>query len=155
MTFDEWLKTVPAELTEDALWKMKAYRLAVFAADLAWSDVTKLAQDNRTRSLSDQLYRAIGSVGANIAEGYGRSSGKDEARFWEYALGSGREARHWYYAGRHILSADVAAHRIKLMTEITKLLLTMIPAQRQRRLADDAAIYSADFPDLLDDPPLP
>ncbi len=155
MTFDEWLKTVPPELSGDALWRMKVYRLAVFAADLAWADVTTLAADHRTRSLADQLYRAIGSIGANVAEGYGRSSGKDEVRFWEYALGSGREARNWYYAGRHILSPEVAMHRIRLLTEITKLLLAMIPAQRQHRLADETAAYSADASGLLDNPPLP
>jgi len=48
---------------------MKVYRLALFASDLAWHDVCKLAQDKRTTGLSDQLYRALGSIGANIAEG--------------------------------------------------------------------------------------
>jgi four helix bundle protein len=155
MTFDEWLKTVPAELSEDALWRMKVYRLAVFAGDLAWVDVTKLATDQRTRSLADQLYRAIGLIGANVAEGYGRSSGKDEVRFWEYALGSEREARKWYYAGRHILSPDVAVHRMKVLTEIIRLLLAMIPAQGHRRLAEDSAPYSAETSDLFDHLPMP
>ncbi|MFN8404533.1 MAG: four helix bundle protein [Anaerolineales bacterium] len=38
-------------------------------------------------------YEAVGSVGANISEGYSRSSGKDRARFYEYALGPARESR--------------------------------------------------------------
>ena len=41
MTFDEWLLTVPPEFTQDPLWRMKVYQLALFAADLAWFDVTK------------------------------------------------------------------------------------------------------------------
>jgi hypothetical protein len=81
MNYDEWLKTVPPELTDDPLWRMEAYRLAVFAGDLAWTDVTKLASDRRTLSLSDQLFRAVGSIAANIAEGYSRGTGKDHARF--------------------------------------------------------------------------
>jgi four helix bundle protein len=108
MTFKEWLETVPRELSEDPLWRMEVYRLSVFAADLAWPDVTKLIGDKRTMSLADQLYRAVGSVSANIAEGYGRQSGKDQARYYEYALGSAREARNWYYHGRHILTDLVA-----------------------------------------------
>ena len=93
MTYNEWLASVPPELTNDPLWRMEVYRLAVFASDLAWHDVSKLAEDKRTVSLSDQLYRAIGSVSANIAEGYSRRSGKDQARFYEYALGSARSPR--------------------------------------------------------------
>ena len=116
MTYDEWLASVPSEFTQDPLWRMKVYRLAVFAGDLAWRDVSKLAQDKRTIGLSDQLYRSVGSVSANIAEGYSRRSGKDQARFYEYALGSAREARGWYYQGRHILSEGVVTHRIKLLT---------------------------------------
>jgi len=62
ITYEEWLASVPSELTNDPLWNMKVYRLAVFLGDLAWYDVSKLAQDKRTVSLSDQLYRAVGSV---------------------------------------------------------------------------------------------
>ncbi len=85
--YEEWLATVPTEFTGDPLWRMEAYRLALFAADLAWHDVCKLAQDKRTIEVADQLFRAVGSVHANISEGYSRQSGKDQARFYEYALG--------------------------------------------------------------------
>jgi four helix bundle protein len=50
--------------------------------------------------LSDQLYEAVGSVSANLAEGYSRGTGKDRARFYEYALGSARESRDWYFKAR-------------------------------------------------------
>ncbi|MFQ6102006.1 MAG: hypothetical protein ACE5OS_12345 [Anaerolineae bacterium] len=60
MNYQEWEQGVPVEITGDRLWRMEVYRLALFAADLAWNDVTKLAQDRRTRGLSDQLYRATG-----------------------------------------------------------------------------------------------
>ena len=77
-------------------------------------------KDERTRSLANQLYRAIGSISANIAEGYSRRSRKDRARFYEYALGSAREARTWYYQGRNILSAKVVSHRLQLLTKDRK-----------------------------------
>lgn len=92
MTYEEWLKTVPEAITKDALWNMKAYRLALFLNDVAWHDVTKLTRDARTLKVADQLYRAVGSIGANIAEGYSRRSGKERAHFYEYALGSARRA---------------------------------------------------------------
>jgi len=155
MTFEEWLDAVPTDLTDDPLWRMEVYRLALFAGDLAWRDVSRLAQDKRTISLSDQLYEAVGSISANIAEGYSRSSGKDEARFYEYSLGSAREARTWYFQGRHVLGAAVAAHRIKLLTQIIRLLLTIIPVERRRKLAEGRVAYDTNIADLLNNPPMP
>src|SRR5438270_13542036 len=107
MKYDEWLISVPAAIREDSLWKMETYRMARFVADLGWHDVTKLLQDKRTVDLSSQLYRALGSISANISEGYSRGTGRDRARFYEYALGSARESRGWYYKGRHILAEQV------------------------------------------------
>ncbi len=130
MNYREWEKAVPVEVTKDSLWKMKAYRLALFSADLAWKDSTKLAGDRRTSSLSDQLYRSVGSIGANLAEGYSRASGRDRARFYEYALGSAREARDWYCKARHALGTEVTTHRLHLLAEVIRLVLTMIPEQR-------------------------
>jgi four helix bundle protein len=94
MDYEEWEKSIPQAITQDPLWKMKVYRMALFAADIGWEDVTKLAQDRRTIGLSNQLYEALGSTSANTAEGYSRSSSKDQARFYEYALGSPREIRN-------------------------------------------------------------
>jgi len=130
MNFEEWVKSVPGQITADSLWKMEAYRLALFAADLGWHDVTKLTRDRRTLDIASQLYRALGSIEANISEGYSRGSGKDRARFYEYALGSGRESRGWYYKGRHVLGNAVTVHRLRLLTQIVCLLLAMVPDQR-------------------------
>ena len=132
MTFDEWEAGVPSYFRNDPLWSVAAYRKSLFLADIGWPDVTKLITDRRTISLADQLYRAAGSVGANIAEGYSRGSGRDRVRFYEYSLGSARESRDWYYKGRHILGDVVVDHRCDLLTEIIRLLLTMIPEQRPR-----------------------
>src|SRR5206468_7807587 len=94
-------------------------------------------KDKRTLDLSDQLYRALGSIGANISEGYSRSSGKDRARFYEYALGSARESRGWYFNGRHVLGLEVAEHRMNLLTHIIRLLLTILPSERQHYLREE------------------
>ena len=155
MKFGEWLEGVPEELTGDPLWRMEAYRLAVFAGDLAWSDVSRLVKDGRTRGLADQLFRAIGSVAANIAEGYSKSSHKDQARFYEYALGSAREARTWYYQGRRVLPEAVLAHRMDLLTQIIRLLLATVHSTRGRKLYEQPADYTASVSALVDDPPMP
>jgi len=154
MTYKEWEQRVPEEITGDPLWRMEAYRLALFAADLAWPDVTKPVQDKRTIGLADQLYRSVGAVSSDIAEGYSRQSGKDQARFYEYALGSAREGRNWYYEGRHVLGESVTSHRLKLQTQIIRLLLTMIPNERGYKLHEAEPAYDAADSLLLADIPI-
>ena len=80
--------------------------------------------------LADQLYRSLGSISANLAEGYSRGTGRDRARFYEYALGSARESRDWTFKARHVLGEAVFHHRLQLLTRVIQLLLTMIPQQR-------------------------
>ena len=141
MDYGEWARTVPDAITNDMLWKVQAYRLGLFAADLGWSDVTKLVSDKRTVALSDQLYRALGSISANIAEGYSRESQKDTARYYEYALGSARESRDWYYKARHILSDAVMTERVHLLTQVIRLLMTMVQHQRGSFIKEEPETY--------------
>jgi len=145
MNYEQWLGSVPVEITGDPLWKVEAYRLALFVAELGWHDVTKLIRDKRTMELADQLYRALGSIGANISEGCSRGGGRDRAHFYEYALGSARESRGWHYHGRQLLGQTVAEHRMRLLTQIIRLLLTMIPDQRPATFHEDSASYRADL----------
>lgn len=148
-SYADWEDQVPDLIKADAVWKMEVYRLALFLSDLAWYDVSKLMQDKRTVSLADQLYRSVGSVSANVEEGFSRSSGRDRARFYEYSLGSARESRGWYYKARHVLTDVVAEHRLELCTSVIKLLLTLIPQERasksertQKRLGEKRAPYT-------------
>ncbi len=151
MTYEIWMKSIPAEITDDPLWKMEVYRLALFAAELGWHDVTKLVGDKRTLDMAGQLY----PIEANISEGYSRGGGRDRARFYEYALGSARETRGWCYKGRHVLGETVAEHRIRLLTQIIRLLLTMIPDQRAHGsfLHEDGPDYRTNCDQALAEPP--
>jgi len=141
INYEQWLASVPAEVTEDALWRTEVYRLALFLGDLAWYDVRKLAKNPSMISLSDQLYRATGSISANISEGYSRTSGKEQARFYEYALGSAREARDWYFKSRHVLGQVVIEHRLKLLAQIIRQLLKMVPKYREKRIHEERVVY--------------
>jgi four helix bundle protein len=154
VNYDEWEKGLPRDVTGDTLWKIEAYRLGLFAGYLAWEDVSKLVRDRRTLELTGQLYDAVGSVGAHVAEGYSRSSGKDRVRFYEYSLGSAREGRHWYLQAQPILGEPVVRHRISLLTQIIRLLLTMIPDQRQITIRETEVVYEWDPAHLLTDIPL-
>jgi four helix bundle protein len=142
-TYQTWLPTVPSEITADPLWHMEVYRIALFIGEICWADVCKLAQDRRMLEVSDQLYRSAGSISANIAEGYSKASKKDQARFYEYSLGSAREARDWYYKSRHILGEEVALHRMRLLVSVIRTLLKLVPEFRGRKIAEEFASYEA------------
>ena len=142
--YTRWEQSVPQTIRGDSLWKLKVYRMALYIADISWNDVTMLSQDRRTIDVSDQLYRSLGSISANIAEGYSKSSGKDRARFYEYALGSAREARDWYFKSRHILAQTIIEHRLDYLSQIIRLLLTILPDQRQIYIKEDAIPYTTD-----------
>ncbi len=141
MTFEEWAAGISEEIKGDSLWRVEAYRLALFLADLGWHDTTTLAQHGRMMSLADQLTRSLGSIAANIAEGYSRGTGRDRAHFYEYALGSARESRTWYFLARHALKEDVFEHRMRLLGQAIRLLLTMVPQQRGGVLRESTAEY--------------
>ena len=142
-SYEEWEGQVPAAIKNDVLWRMSVYRLALFVAELVWHDTLKLAKKPHMRSVADQLLRSGGGISAHIAEGYSRSSGKDQARFYEYGLGSSREARDWYFKSRHVLGSRVTEHRINLLTRIIQQLLRIVPAARQRGIREGPAEYTA------------
>ena len=45
MNYKDWEREVPESITGDVLWKMKVYRLALFAANLGWYDITNLREE--------------------------------------------------------------------------------------------------------------
>jgi four helix bundle protein len=143
MTFDDWQKAVPESIRCDTVWKMEAYRLGLFASDLAWKDGAKLMRDPRATSTADQLCRAAGNISSNVAEGYSRGTGKDRVRFYEYALGSAREARDWYFKARVVLGPKVTAHRIGIMTQLTKSLIRMSANERRKNVQLNDALSAS------------
>jgi four helix bundle protein len=114
-----------------ALDSVAAYRLATEASDAAWDDATAMKSEPLLAEVAPQLVRAIGSISANIGEGYSRKSPRDRIRFYEYALGSVEEARSWYQAGRRILTEPDLSDRTKRFDSIRRLLLVMLKNERR------------------------
>jgi four helix bundle protein len=130
IAFAEWEKTVGLGITGDPLWTVQAYRISIYAMhchtlDRAANPVLASA------AAADQLTRAIGSVSANIAEGYSRSTIADRVRFYGYALGSVREAIAWYDAVHLELGAAVADRQARLV-QVRRLLLTTLRRARTK-----------------------
>ena len=141
MKYAEWQDTVFVEIKNDPIWKLEVYRLALFAGDIGWQDVLTLSKNKLMYSIADQLHRSLDSISANLTEGYSRSKGLDRARFIEYALGSARESRDWYYKSKQVLSPEVIKHRMGLMTQIVSMLTPMIQHQRKNAIREEQALY--------------
>ncbi|MDQ3672778.1 MAG: four helix bundle protein, partial [Gemmatimonadota bacterium] len=116
----------------DSLSRMRAYQLARELAADSWPDAEELRHHPVTEKVSGQLYAAVASIAANLGEGYSRSSGRDRARIFEYALGSVRESMTWYESAKPVLGGEIACARLDKLEEIRRLLLAIIPRERDR-----------------------
>jgi four helix bundle protein len=118
--------------SKDPLWKMQAVQISRELLPECWDDAEKLARNEITRNIAGQLYTAMGSILANLAEGYSRSSGRDRAKMFEYALGSVRESMMWYRSGSRVLGKETVDQRLDKLEQVRRLLLATIPRERDR-----------------------
>ena len=116
----------------DPLERMRVYQLAKELLQPSFTDAEVLRAHPLTVEIASQLYTAVGSIAANIREGYYRSSGKDRARIFEYALGSAGESEEWYDVGEPVLGSARTAGRIETLREIQRMLKAIIPRERER-----------------------
>lgn len=68
---------------------------AVLVSKLIIRLATKLPRFQAVQIIISQLLRSSMSIGANIAEGYGRYGTKEYLRFLQVALGSANETEYW------------------------------------------------------------
>jgi len=142
--FGEWEATIPEWIKRDPIWRTPAYRYSVWLSDLAKQDARILRANIDTRSDVDQLLRAVGSISANLAEGYSRRTGAERARYYDYARATAREARDWYFTGRTALGDAVVEQRHAVLERIIRILSAIIPREREdgsrspRRQREDA-----------------
>jgi len=73
---------------------LQVYRLAESIADAIWLVTTSWEHFARD-TVGKQLVRAADSIGANIAEGAGRGSCRDNRKFIHISRGSLHETKHW------------------------------------------------------------
>jgi four helix bundle protein len=130
--YEKWQRRVPASVTSDSLWNLSVYRKALYLRRKAWPEAMIILRHGLGGSLARQLYRAVGSIGANVSEGWSRSTGLERAHSFEYSLGSTREAIVWYLAAAPILGPAVTKLRLAQLAEVRRLLLVMIQTERRR-----------------------
>ncbi len=99
--------------------ELEVFRIAERLSDTVWRIVGRWANFPRG-TLGKQLVRAADSVGANIAEGFGRGSYQDNRRFVRIARGSLYEVRYWLRRAhaRRLVTAEQVATLQPLLGEL-------------------------------------
>ncbi|TAK16424.1 MAG: four helix bundle protein [Acidobacteria bacterium] len=103
-----------AILTDLVVWQL---------ADELRNEVFRLVGAERVHGdfrFRDQIRSAVSGVAANIAEGYGRRSHAEFARFLDFAMGSLRETENWlldgaargYWTSKQTSSAKLLCKRL-------------------------------------------
>ena len=114
--------------------RLDVYRLSEKLADGIWDSVRgweSLARD----TVGKQLIRAGDSIGANIAEGMGRGTAKDNCRFIQVARGSLYEAVHFLRRAfkRQLLTDAQIKQFQKIITELGPRLNAYLNSVRSRQ----------------------
>jgi len=117
-------------ITSDVLWKLDAYRAALFLLHVSRSDCKALRAARPDEKVASQLMNAAASISASLAEGYSRATRADRLRFLGYALGSTRECIPWFEAARGVLPDSVIDARLVLVMRLRALLLGVIRSLR-------------------------
>jgi four helix bundle protein len=125
---------VSADDSQDPLSRMRVYQLAGDLIPDCFEDAKLVREEAITAEIAGQLYEAVTSIEANISEAYSRTSGKDRALRFEYALGSVRESMSWYKSLKPVLGDETVKDRRDRLEEMRRILLAIIPKERGRTM---------------------
>jgi four helix bundle protein len=119
--------------------KLTVYKRALEFAGWSQDLIDSLTKKTSTR---DQLARAGDSIALNIAEGNGKFSQKDRARFFQIAHGSALECAACLdiLVARHCCADDAIVKGKEVLEEIVRMLFTMLD-KLGCRIAEDAPLY--------------
>jgi|SRR5216684_6381568 len=102
---------------------LNVYRLSEELSDLVWKITLKWSLFARD-TVGKQIVRAADGVGANIAEGSGRGSNKENRQFVRMARGSLYETKHWLRRAyrRDLLTKDQVIEVKRIVENLVPLL---------------------------------
>ena len=108
--------------------ELRVYKEAIECFKELLLDLKNIPEDNVTRVIINQVIRSVSSISANIAEGYGRSAGKEYRYFLYVARGSTSESIDWYEKMRILKYIDIDRYnsQIKRLEYIRAMLTKMI-----------------------------
>lgn len=103
---------------KDRLDEIEFYKKSMELWDEFWVDSEVLLNDIRGKEIVRQLTRSIGSISANIEEGYGRGFGKEYPQYLRVSRGSARESKGWYRKSKFLLDEKLIMSRLEILDTI-------------------------------------
>ena len=90
---------------------IESYRISFHLSNYVWDIVIKWNSFSQ-RTVGEQFVKAIDSISANIAEGFGRYGKRDKIKFYRYSQGSMIESLDWNQKSkvRKLLLKDEYGH---------------------------------------------
>ena len=73
---------------------IEAFRISFHLSNYVWDVVLKWSNFSQ-RTVGEQFIRAVDSISANVAEGFGRYDKRDKIKFYRYSQGSLSESLNW------------------------------------------------------------
>ena len=140
---------------------LRILKVAEENADKIWKQVVQWDEFARD-VVGKQMARAVDSLGANIAESFGRFNFGEKLQFLYYARGSLFETKYWLNRAkvRELMSSSDVQEYIARLTDIAKQLNAFAESLRSQRssgktIREVAAEYKVeltdDFPETLFD----
>ncbi len=118
--------------------KIRVYQRAMKVSNDSWKIYEKLNWQVK-KVIGDQFMAAIDSIGANIAEGYGRFHYLDRIKFYYNARGSLLEAIHWLELlnNRQLINSNEYKNLKKELLELKLLLNAFIKSNYKNRNSEE------------------
>ena len=128
----EEVRGAVTSFTDIVVWQ-KAHELFLLLA----RDVEAFPKTQAARIVADQLLRSVGSISANIAEGFGRRTGAEYVHYLIVARGSTTESANWFMKCRDLdyLPQQLGFDREGRCQEILKMLNAMIGTLRRKAVS--------------------
>jgi four helix bundle protein len=107
--------------------QIEAYNISKDLSNFTWDIVIKwdfFARD----TVGKQFVRAIDSISANIAEGFGRFHKKDKIKFFQYSKGSVIESYDWTEKSKHrnLITEDEYNELLQTLQKLPKSINSLI-----------------------------
>ncbi len=112
---------------------INAYKISFSLSNYVWDIVSKWDYFSRD-TIGKQFTRAVNSISANIAEGFGRYFKKDKINFYRYSYGSIMESLDWNEKAkiRNLLKENEYQHILEELKRLPKEINHLINFTNQR-----------------------
>ena len=112
---------------------IEAFRISFHLSNYVWDVVLKWNNFSQ-RTVGEQFVKAVDSISANLAEGFGRYGKRDKIKFYRYSQGSLNESLDWNQKSkvRKLLSTEEYKYIFDELQKLPKAINALILFTNQK-----------------------